>query len=382
MSEMLTYFQSQRQAMVDLLTTLVNYETFTSSKPDVDKLGVFMEEQFKALGASSVRRYPQETVGDFLLAKWNEDAPGKPILFLIHIDTVWPIGTLAERPVTIDEEGRLFGPGAIDMKGGITIVLTAIRGLRELNQMPQRPIWVLMTSDEEIGSVCSQALIEELAPQCGLVLVMEPATKEGAMKTSRKGIAIYTIKVEGRAAHAGNAPEQGINAVVELAQQTVRLNSLNDLKNGTSVSVTMCGGGSATNVIPASAWAKVDVRTLTMAAFKEINAQIADLQPFVPGAKLSLEMGTSRGPMERNAQMQADFAQVKRIGENLGLTVREDSSGGGSDGNITSSMGVPTLDGLGPQGDGLHAVHEHVVINSLPQRAALIAAMLRDWEFA
>jgi glutamate carboxypeptidase len=382
MSELLTYFQGQRQAMVDLLTTLVNYESFTSSKPDVDKLGNFMEGQFQALGASSVQRIPQETVGDFLLAKWNETAPGKPILFLIHIDTVWPIGTLAERPPTIDEEGRLFGPGAIDMKGGITIVLSALRGLRELNQMPDRPIWVLMTSDEEIGSVCSQPVIEEIAPQCGLVLVMEPATKEGAMKTSRKGIATYTINVEGRPSHAGNAPEQGINAIVELAQQTMKLNALNDLKNGTSVSVTMCGGGSASNVIPASAWAKVDVRTLTMAAFNEINEKMNSLEPFVPGAKVSVEMGTSRGPMERNAQMQANFAQVKAIGEKLGLTVREDSSGGGSDGNITASMGVPTLDGLGPQGDGLHALHEHVVLSSLPTRSALIAAMLRDWVFA
>jgi len=382
MSELLTYFQGQRQAMVDLLTTLVNYETFTSSKPDVDKLGNFMEAEFKALGASSVTRIPQEAVGDFLLAKWNENAPGKPILFLIHIDTVWPIGTLQERPPTIDADGRLFGPGAIDMKGGITIVLTALRGLRELRQMPERPIWVLMTSDEEVGSTYSAPYIEELAPQCGLALVMEPATKEGALKTWRKGVATYTITVEGRPSHAGNAPEQGINAVIEIAQQAMKLHALNDLKNGTSVSVTMIGGGTATNVIPAQAWAKVDVRTMTMSAFKHISDQINHLEPFVPGAKISVEMVNGRGPMEHNAQMQADFAQCKAIGERIGLTVREDGSGGGSDGNITASLGVPTLDGLGPQGDGLHALHEHVVINSLPQRAALIAAMLRDWQFA
>ena len=381
MSDLLTYFQDQRQQMVDLLTTLVNHETFTQSKPDVDRLGAFMRQQFEALGASSITAFPQQHVGDFLLAKWNENAPGQPIMFLIHIDTVWPIGTLAERPVRIDEMGRLFGPGAIDMKGGITIVLSALRGLRERGEMPNRPIWVLMTSDEEVGSIYSQPIIEDMARQCGLVLVMEPATPEEALKTWRKGIATYTVKVEGRASHAGNAPEQGINAITDLAQQILKLNSLNDLKNGTSVSVTMVKGGSATNVIPASAEASVDVRTLSAAAYDAINAQITALEPFVPGAQVSVSLHHARGPMERNAQMIADFEQVRRIGEKLGLTVREDGSGGASDGNFTAYLGVSTLDGLGPQGEGLHAVHEHVVINSLPRRSALIAAMLREWQF-
>ena len=381
MSDLLTYFQGQRQPMVDLLTTLVGYETFTQSKPDVDRLGAFMRQQFEALGADSVTAFPQDHVGDFLLAKWNENAPGLPILFLIHIDTVWPIGTLAERPVRIDDDGRLFGPGAIDMKGGITIVLTALRGLRERGELPRRPIWVLMTSDEEVGSIYSQSVIEQVARQCGLVLVMEPATPEEALKTWRKGIATYTVKVEGRASHAGNAPEQGINAIVDLAQQIMKLTGLNDLKNGTSVSVTMVAGGTAANVIPASAEATVDVRTLSAAAYDAINAQVMALEPFVPGAQVSVHQHHARGPMERNSQMIAAFQQVKAIGETLGLTVREDGSGGASDGNFTAYLGVPTLDGLGPQGEGLHAVHEHVVIASLPRRAALIAAMLRDWRF-
>lgn len=381
MTDLVSYFTDQRETMVNLLTTLVNFETPTTSKPDVDKLGAFMYEQFQALKAGSIQRFPQEKVGDFLLAKWNENAPGKPIMFLIHIDTVWPLGTLTERPPRIDEQGRLFGPGAIDMKGGITITLTALRGLVERGELPHRPIWVLMTSDEEVGSIYSQPVIESLAPQCGLVLVMEPATPTGALKTWRKGIANYTITVEGRAAHAGNAPEQGINAVVELAQQTLKLNSMNDLKNGTSVSVTVVKGGIATNVIPDHAEAQVDVRTLTNAAFDEINAQILDIYPFVPGAKVDIQMHHARGPMERNAKMIANFNQCKAIGERLGLSVDEDGSGGASDGNFTAYLGVSTLDGLGPQGEGLHAVHEHVVINSLPKRAALIAGMLQEWVF-
>ncbi len=381
MSELLTYFQSRQQHMVDFLTTLVAYETPTTDKAAVDKLGAFMEAQFRELGAA-VTRLSQEKVGDFLLAKWNESAPGKPIMFLIHIDTVWPLGTLAERPTRIDDEGRLFGPGAIDMKGGITVALWALRGLVERGELPNRPIWVLMTSDEEVGSVYSEPVIREVAAHCGLVLVMEPATKEEALKTWRKGVGTYTVSVEGRPSHAGNAPEQGINAVIELAQQALRLHALNDLKNGTSVSVTVFHGGSATNVIPAKASAEVDVRTLNARAWDEISAQITNLTPFIPGAKVTVTPGHARGPMEHNEQMKRTFAQCKAIGERYGLTVREDGSGGGSDGNFTAHMGIPTLDGLGPQGDGLHALHEHVVLASLPRRATLLAAMLKDWQFA
>jgi glutamate carboxypeptidase len=379
MSELLTYFQSKQQAMVDLLTTLVNYETPTLDKTHVDQLGAFMEEQFRSLGAA-IKRYPQTVVGDFLLAMWNEGAAGKPILFLIHIDTVWPLGTLAERPVRIDENGVLFGPGAVDMKGGITNTLWALRGLVERGELPKRPIWVLMTSDEEVGSLYSEPIIREVAAQCGLVLVMEPATKEEALKTWRKGVGNYTVTVEGRPSHAGNAPEQGINAVIELAQQALRLNALNDLKNGTSVSVTVFHGGSATNVIPARATAEVDVRTLNQRDWENIQSKIMDVTPFVPGAKVTVTPGHARGPMEHNEQMVRSFAQCKAIGERYGLTVREDGSGGGSDGNFTAMMGIPTLDGLGPQGDGLHALHEQVVVASLPRRATLLAAMLKEWK--
>lgn len=380
MSELLSYFKGQQQAMVDLLTELVNYESFTQAKAEVDKLGAYMEGQFNALGASSVETIPQTKVGDFKLAKWNEDAAGKPILFLVHIDTVWPIGTLVDRPVTIDEHGVLFGPGAVDMKGGIAIVLAVIKGLIDRDEMPNRPLWVLMTSDEEIGSIDSIPVIRERAKDCGLVLVMEPGTKEGAIKTWRKGLASYRVNIAGRASHAGNAPEQGINAIIELAQQATKINSFNDLRNGTSVSVTMAEGGSAGNVIPASASVYVDTRVLTQKAMDIVREQMMSLQPFLPGAQVKVESIHSREPMEHNDQMKATVAQVKAIGEKYGVTVREDGSGGGSDGNITASMGIPTVDGLGPQGDGLHALHEQVVISSLPTRATLIAGIIKDWQ--
>lgn len=381
MSDLLAYFKTQQQAMVDLTIELINYETPTKDKAAVDKLGAHMESRFRALGASSITRIPQTEVGDFLLAKWNEEADGTPIMFLIHIDTVWDLGTVAERPARIEDDGKLYGPGAVDMKAGIALVLSTIQGLTELDQMPNRPVWVLMTSDEEIGSVYSIPVLREVAKQTGLVLVMEPGTKEGALKTWRKGLATYRVHVEGRASHAGNAPEQGINAIIELAQQALRLNGLNDLKNGSSVSVTMIDGGTAGNVIPAKASAYVDTRVLTMRAYEDLRNAILDVNPFIPGAKVTVEEVHSREPMEHNDQMKATFAQCKAIGEKYGVSVREDGSGGGSDGNITAAMGVPTLDGLGPQGDGLHAVHEQVVINSLPTRATLLAGMLLDWHF-
>jgi glutamate carboxypeptidase len=381
MSELLHYFQGKKQAMVDLLTTLVNFETPTTVKASVDAMGNFMEFEFRELGASSVTRYPQEAVGDLLLAKWNESAAGKPILFLIHIDTVWPLGTLAERPPRIDDDGRLFGPGAIDMKGGITVVLSALRGLQERGEMPARPVWVLMTSDEEVGSVHSKAIIQDVAAQAGLVLVMEPATIDEELKTMRKGVSTYRIDITGLPSHAGNAPEKGINSIIEMAQQALKLQTFNDLRNGTSVSVTMVNGGTATNVIPEHTTLFVDVRTITVRAWEELNAKITGLTPFVPGAKLEVTQTNGHVPMERNEQMQRTYAQCKAIGERYGLTIEQASSGGGSDGNTVAAMGVPVLDGLGPQGDGLHALHEHVVLNSLPRRATLLAAMIKEWQF-
>lgn len=380
MSDLLRWFEDGRQAMVDELTELVNLETPTRDKAAVDRCRAILQTRLQALGAS-VRRIPQREVGDMLLASWHEDAPGPPILFLTHCDTVWPLGTLAARPPRIDDEGRFFGPGAIDMKGGIVIMLTALRGLVERDELPRRPVRVLVTSDEELGSRYSEQLIMDTAADCGLVLVMEPATKEGALKTWRKGVATYDLLAEGRASHAGNAPEQGINAIVELAQQICVLNEMNDLQRGTSVSVTVASGGITTNVIPPRATAQVDVRALTVRALTAVDEDILALQPRLPGASLTVTRHHRRDPMERNAQMLAAFAQTRAIGAALGLTVREDGSGGGSDGNFTAAAGIATLDGLGPQGDGLHAEHEHVIINSLPQRAALIAGILRDWQF-
>jgi len=379
MSDLRTYFADQQQAMIDLLTEIVNFETPSRNKNAVDQLVDHMEAKLNAMGTSSVTRYPQDTVGDFLLAKWNENAPGKPILAIMHLDTVWPLGTLAERPVTLDGEGRLFGPGAVDMKAGITTLLTAIQGLIDRDELPNRPIWAFFNTDEEIGSGHSTPVIREVAAGCGLVLVMEPGTSDGSLKTRRKGLSSYHIHVKGRASHAGNEPEQGVNAIIELAQQMLKLHNLNDLRNGTSVSVTMVEGGSGGNVIPAEAKAFIDTRVLTMQEMERVKTAINDLYPMTPGSELIIEPGHTRPPMEHNQQMQATFAQCRAIGEKYNLTVREESVGGGSDGNTTAAMGIPTLDGMGSYGGGLHAINEHVLLSSLTHRATLIAAIIKDW---
>ena len=378
MSDLLAYCRSHTDEMLDLLKSLIEYETFTVDKPSTDRLADHLVGELEALGAA-VQRFPLDSVGDVLLAKWNADAPGKPITFITHMDTVWPVGTLAERPIRV-ENGRLYGPGSIDMKAGIAVVLSAIKILRDRGEFPKRPVWVLLTSDEEIGSIHSKDIIFEVAAQSGLCLVMEPATPEGALKTWRKGVSDFRVKVTGKASHAGGAPEQGINAVVELAHQIVKINALNALQNGTSTSVTMIKGGHTNNVIPDSAEAYVDVRFLSMLESERVKAAMAELYPVLPGAKLDITSGDYRPPMERNDLMVRTFDQAQRIGAGLGLKVDEGGSGGGSDGNFTASMGTPTLDGMGPTGEGLHAVHENVLISSVPDKVALVAAMIQQWE--
>ncbi len=372
---MLETFRRRQDEMLALLRALVEHETFTREKPAVDRLADFMEAQLRSCGADSIQRLPQAEAGDFLIAKWNEDAPGKPYLFLAHLDTAHPIGSLESMPIKV-EDARFYGPGALDMKAGVVIALEAIRALHESGQLPPRPIHFLLTTDEEIGSPFSEALIKQEAADCALVMVMEPATKEGAIKTWRKGGGKYSLTIEGRAAHAGIAPQEGINAIIEFARQALDVNRLNDLKYGTSVSVTLVEGGSAGNVIPARVEAHIDARVMTIAAMNRLHDALTSLYPKMPGAKVTCRRERHRPPMERRPGL---FEKAAAIGERQGVTIYEGGTGGGSDGNFTAAMGIPTLDGLGAHGDGAHATHEHVIIDSLPRQATLIAAILREW---
>ncbi|MCB9437231.1 MAG: M20 family metallopeptidase [Anaerolineales bacterium] len=381
MSDLVSYFEDRTPQMLALLEQMVRHESPTSNKLLVDQFGRFLHEVVSELGAD-IEVLPRETVGDIRLAKWNADAPGKPLLLLMHIDTVWPEGTLAnEVPLRLTDTS-IHGPGALDMKGGILVILEAIRGLRACNEFPNRPIWMLLTSDEEVASTHSRELIQEIATQAGLVIVPEPAGEGEAIKSSRKGIGRYWIRSEGLASHSGNAPEAGINAIIDNAQQALILHDMNDLPNGTSVSITQIKGGTAMNVIPAFCELYADVRFTRATEAERIHQQINDLEAVVPGAKVVVKGWIDRPPLERNDIMLATVKQAKAIAESLGLPFSESFSGGGSDGNFTGALGIPTLDGMGPEGAGMHAAHEHVLIRSIPRRAAFIAAIIRDWQMA
>ena len=375
MTDWLAHFRARTDDMLALLRELVSRESFTADKAHLDRLADYLQGMLGDFGAERVTRLPQSEVGDFLLAEWQADSSAEPALILCHIDTVHPIGTLTEAPIRRDET-RYFAPGALDMKAGAAIALTALKSLHELDKLP-RPVKLLLTTDEEIGSPHSRAVIEGQAADAAFVLVLEPATPEGAIKTARKGGAKYRLTVEGRASHAGVAPQLGINAIIEFARQALEINGLNDLKYGTSVSVTRVHGGSAGNVIPAHAQAHIDVRAITQMEMERVADALANLYPKMPGSRVSCERIGYRPPMERQDGV---FELAEKIAAGHGITLEEGRSGGGSDGNFTAAMGIPTLDGLGAHGDGAHTRDEHIIIDSLPRQAALVAALLTEWD--
>jgi glutamate carboxypeptidase len=360
--------------MTDQLVRLIEQESPTDHKPSLDRLGAYLAGQLRALGAS-VETLPQAEAGDHVLARWGEGTGGA--LMLCHMDTVWEVGTVTERPVRI-EEGNLYGPGAEDMKGGIVVTLWAVRALRELGLFPQQPVTLLLTSDEETGSRTSLPIIEAEAQKHGLVFVMEPPVPpHGALKTARKGVGDYRVSVTGRAAHAGADHAKGINALEELAHQIRTIQGFTDYEIGTTFNVGQAGGGTRHNVVPAEAWAEIDVRIVRASDAARVEAQMQGLKPHLPGAEVQVSGGFERPPMERTAEIAALFARAQELARGMGLTLSEASTGGASDGNLTAALGVPTLDGMGVVGDGGHSIDEYAVLASLPERAAVLAAMLR-----
>lgn len=379
MTDLMSFFQDRNEGTISLLKNLVEHESPSHDKAAVDGLGAFLRAHLEGLGAK-VQVHPRQEVGDILLGTWNAEAAGAPLLILCHMDTVWPLGTLAEAVPWRRDEHKLYGPGVLDMKAGIAIALTALAGLQERGELPARPLRLLLTSDEEIGSHHSQELILQTAADCALCLVMEPAAENEGLKTSRKGGGSYTLKAKGRAAHAGHAPEEGVNATVELAHQILAIQALNQLRQGTSVSPTLIQGGTAGNVIPAEASVYIDVRFFLQAEADRVDAALRNLSPALLGSHLELEGRVHRYPMERTPQIAAAAEKAKALAGGLGMDLGEAAVGGVSDANLTAHAGFPTLDGLGGQGDGMHALHEHVLIRSLYRRAALLAALLTHWD--
>jgi glutamate carboxypeptidase len=365
--------------MVDLLGRLVGVESPSDNRDGLDRFASTLEELFGASGRI-VRFQPEDpNRGRHLrLTVEGEGQNGSVAhaVALCHYDTVWSMGTLERIPFSLDAEGIVRGPGCFDMKGGIVVLHFALEALRSRGLQPKRRLEVLFTCDEEIGSPTSRPLIEQTARGAAVAYVLESPLPGGTLKTARKGTGDYLVRITGRAAHAGVEPEKGISATSELAHQIQALHGLNDYAVGTTVNVGVVHGGTRPNVVAAEAEAHVDVRVQTLAEAERIDTAIRGLQPRLSGVVLEIDGGLNRPPMERSPAMAGLFEQAREIAAEMGVELREGSTGGGSDGNFTAAMGVPTLDGLGPEGEGAHAAHEHVVSESFPRRVALLAGLL------
>jgi len=363
--------------MVRLLARFVRCESPTGDKVSVDQMARIVAREWRRRGAK-VEVLRQKLRGDHVRAElWL--GPGRPsgqILILGHIDTVYPLGTLAKMPLRVSR-GCAWGPGTFDMKGGLAIALAAVDALKEVGLRPRKRLVFFWNSDEEIDSGTSRQFIEREAMRSDAVLVLEPAYgAEGRLKTARKGVGTAEIKVFGRAAHAGLNPEAGVNAVHELALQTARLMKLNDPHRGITVQVTVTSGGTVSNVVPDFANAQVDLRISRQADAARLERKLRGLRPILKGTRIEVTGRINRPPLERTPGVVDLFRRAQGLAAEMGLTLDECFAGGGSDGNFTAALGIPTLDGLGVVGDGAHSPSEHVVIHSLPDRAALLAGLL------
>ncbi len=371
----LAYFQDRRDRIVSSIRELVEIESPSDNKAAVDALCDVVAAKLTALGAT-VKVHTVQHFGNHLQADFPGVSEARPVLLLGHYDTVYPLGTLATMPCQIVGD-QLTGPGVLDMKSGIALMLHAIAALQDWHGQLPRPVTVLLVSDEEVGSDSSRAITESLAKQSAAVLVLEPSYGlEGAVKTARKGVGDYQIKVTGKAAHAGLDFQKGANAIEELARQIEKVSHFTDLNKGLTVSAGLISGGTRVNVIPAEATATIDVRVARMKDAAQIEKKMRSLRPVNRNCQVEVTGGVNRPPLERTAGVAELYAKAKAIAHDLGWQLGEAAVGGGSDGNFTGALGIPTLDGLGGVGDGAHATHEHILIPELPRRAALLAGLI------
>jgi glutamate carboxypeptidase len=373
------FCRAQQPWLIDTIESLVRLESPTDDKAAVDRCGVELQNRLESIGGR-VSRLRRPDRGDHLLAEFGGPSTslgtgGGQILLLGHFDTVWPVGQLSRMPMK-SENGRLYGPGVFDMKAGIAIAMLATRALLETGTAIRQRITMLWTTDEEIGSETSRRAIEDEAQRSAAVLVLEPSLPGGALKTARKGCGGYEVVVRGVSAHAGIEPQKGASAVQELARQILAINGLQDLDRGRLVNVVQVHGGLRSNVIPDEARAVVDVRVPTVNDGADLDRAMLGLQTADPRTRISVSGGLNRPPLERTAAVARLYDQARVVAQELGTDLAEGSTGGGSDGNFTAALGVPTLDGLGAVGDGAHAQHEHVEIGALADRAALVAGLM------
>jgi len=375
-AERLAYFESRLPALVQTIREFVEIESPSDNKLAADRMGTLLAARFEAAGGrGSVHR--AEKYGDNIQIDFPGRDKTKPVLLLGHFDTVYPLGTLANMPCHQTGD-RLHGPGVLDMKSGVALMLYAIEALKSWHGALPRPVTVFLVSDEEVGSYSSRKITEKLARESAAVLVLEPAGPRGAVKTARKGVGEYFLTAHGIASHAGLDPGKGHSAILELAHQITKIWKWNDLKRGLSINPGVIRGGTRTNVIAAEAVIEIDVRIKRAQQAAAIDRRFRALKPVDKHCKLAIRGGINRLPMERNAGVIALYKKAKSLATHINWKLEEAAVGGGSDGNFTAGIGIPTLDGMGALGDGAHAIHEHIIISELPRRALLLAGMIES----
>ena len=371
------HFSARQHELLALTCALVETESPSGDKDGSSAVVSLLASAAGSISAvTSVERITSEDFGEHMRIRAFADGDDvAPVVILGHTDTVHPRGTIKERPWRA-EANRVYGPGVYDMKANCALALEVLHACEAADVRPQSPITILLTCDEESGSPSGRSLVEAEARNARAVLVLEPPADGGRVKTARKGTGMFTIEVHGRAAHAGLDPEKGVSAVLELARQTIRLHNLNDPGAGTTVTVTVAHGGTHSNVVPAEARAEIDMRFSSVEVGRRIESAILNLKPFDERAQLIVSGGINRPPLERNEKVQKLYQRARDVAALLDFDLREASVGGASDGNFVGTLGVPVLDGLGIDGDGAHAAHEHIIVDDIPVRGALLAGLI------
>jgi glutamate carboxypeptidase len=376
---LLRYFQERQSEMLEFMRWLVEQESMSREMEATRRIAENLGERIAEMGAA-VDLLSSPQYGSTLRARFDPNhgpraTDDKQLLVVGHLDTVWPMGTLSARPFRVEGD-RAFGPGIFDMKSGVTLAAFAMRAIKELSRSTRRAVTLLMTGDEETGSHFSREVIEEEARHACAALVIEPPIPGGTIKTARKGVGEFELIVHGRSAHAGNDPRLGVSAITEMANQVLAINKLMDYEQGTTLNVGVVRGGVLSNVVAAEARASVDMRYKTAEEGARITEAMNSLKPVLDGARIEVRGGINRPPLVRTPEIAALFGHAKHIAAEMDYELKEGSVGGGSDGNFIAALGVPVLDGLGVDGSGAHAEHEHIIISDIPRRAVLLTRLI------
>ena len=360
-----------------LLKLLVETESPSHDKVAVDRVGAIVAEEARKLGAQ-VEIIPNPETGDHVLCRFRfPSGTGEGgILLLCHMDTVFPLGTIHRFPYR-EAEDRITGPGTLDMKAGIVIALAAIEEAQGSGL--NRPVTLLCTSDEEIGSHTSRGPIERLANESALVLVLEGGLVDGALKTWRKGVGEFRVKTKGRAAHSGGDHEKGRNAIEEMAHQVIAIQKLTDYSRQTTLNVGVIQGGTVSNVVPEEAAIQVDVRVMQPGEWERLESELSKLKPVLDGTSIEVTGELNRPPMPFDDTMKATFERARSIAAQIGMELKAGGTGGASDANFVAPLGIPVLDGLGAVGEGYHSEREYIFAESLKTRIKFVAALLQNW---